>query len=304
MSKESASTGSTKQQRRNALPNRRGALLIGGGLIVLAGLSLVLLLREHPNRATPIATGTGHIHGIGIDPADGAVYFGAHFGVFKVSETGEVVPVGRIRNDTMAFTVVGTNHFLASGHPDLTSDQPVHLGLIESTDAAGSWNSVALSGEADFHALEAIAERTWGIDAVAGQLLTSRDRVRWTSVARGQFIDLASDPKDSDRVLVTTGRGQLRAHTDHGGLSVVLTGAPVLTFIDWPAEDELVGLAPDGGVAVSVDGGANWKTVGRVPGSPTALEVAGDQWYAASDQGLYESADRGRTWRALSDLQA
>jgi hypothetical protein len=229
------------------------------------------------------------------------VYFGAHYGMFKVSESGDVVPVGRVRNDTMAFTVVGTNHFLASGHPDLTSDQPVHLGLIESTDAAESWNPVALSGEADFHALEATAERTWGIDAVAGRLLTSPDRVSWTSVAQGQFIDLAPDPTDADRVLVTTGNGQLRAHTDHRGFSVVLAGAPVLAFIDWPAPDELVGLAPDGGVALSIDGGATWNKVGQVPGQPTALEVTSGRWYAATDQGLFESTDGGRAWASVSD---
>jgi hypothetical protein len=38
--------------------------------------------------------------------------------------------------DTMGFAVVGPDHFLASGHPDLREDLPAHLGLIESTDSA------------------------------------------------------------------------------------------------------------------------------------------------------------------------
>lgn len=297
-----AAPRSSTQQAQGTTLNRHGAFIIGGALVLLALLSLGLLLRDHPSKRpelTPI--GTGHIHGIGVDPADGAVYFGAHFGMFKVSESGDVVPVGRVRNDTMAFTVVGEKHFLASGHPDLTSDQPAHLGLIESTDAAQSWDTTALAGEADFHALEATAARTWGIDAVAGRLLTSTDRVSWTSIARGEFVDLAGDPTDADQVLVTTGDGQLRAHTDRRGFSAVLAGAPLLAFIDWPAPDELVGLAQDGGVALSMDGGATWNKVGQVPGQPTALEVTSGRWYAATDRGLFESTDGGGAWTSVTD---
>lgn len=33
----------------------------------------------------------------------------------------------------------GPGRFLASGHPAPGTDQPAHLGVIESRDAAGSW---------------------------------------------------------------------------------------------------------------------------------------------------------------------
>jgi hypothetical protein len=51
----------------------------------------------------------------------------------------------------MGLTVVGADRFLGSGHPDVQTDCPPLLRLIESTDAARSWPSVPLLGDADFH---------------------------------------------------------------------------------------------------------------------------------------------------------
>lgn len=283
------------------LPSRRSALIIGTlGVALIVGLLFAATRGDrHPLGQTTAGVEVGHIHGIGIDPGSGRLYIGAHRGTFSVTPDGAVAPVGAVRNDTMAFTVTGPGRFLASGHPELGTDQPVHLGLIESRDAARTWDPVSLSGAADFHALDVGGGgRTWGVDSARQLLLSSNDGLVWGTVTRGQFIDVAADPAGEDIALATTGTGELRSY-DPAGKSAGLPDTPPLTFIDWSERDLLVGLHPDGTVLVSTTTASSWETAGQVPGRPSALEVSDDAWYAASDQGLYLSTDDGKSWQAL-----
>ena len=117
----------------------------------------------------------GHVHGLGINPADDRLYVASHMGVFRQTDAGFERVADRWQ-DTMAFTVTDDDTFLASGHPDLReTDKPVHLGLIESTDAAESWEALSLEGEADFHALEPATDRLYGYDSNNGVLKVTRD---------------------------------------------------------------------------------------------------------------------------------
>jgi hypothetical protein len=94
----------------------------------------------------------GHVHGIGVNPADGRVYVATHRGVFQLSERQPPVLVSDRVQDFMGFTVVGPDHFLAGGHPG--DDSSASVGLIESPDAGATWTSRSLDGRADFHSLQ------------------------------------------------------------------------------------------------------------------------------------------------------
>ena len=61
-------------------------------------------------------TAMGHIHGIGIDPADGTLYAATHFGLFRVDDQ-TVVRVADRWQDTMAFTVGATTTSWAAATP-------------------------------------------------------------------------------------------------------------------------------------------------------------------------------------------
>ncbi|MDQ3275042.1 MAG: exo-alpha-sialidase, partial [Actinomycetota bacterium] len=61
--------------------------------------------------------GVVHVHGLGINPKDGALFVATHTGVFRIPESGQAVRIADRWQDTMGFTVVGPDHFLASGHP-------------------------------------------------------------------------------------------------------------------------------------------------------------------------------------------
>lgn len=247
----------------------------------------------------PDDPGVGHVHDLGVDPLDDTLFVASHHGVFRV-DGGKATRVADRWQDTMAFTVVGPGHFLASGHPDMREDLPTHLGLIESTDSAKTWQPVSMQGEADLHAIEVGAGRVYAYDAISERLLTSTDRRTWSTLARIQVADLAADPSDGEHLLVATPNGTtLRAR---GGATMQpLRSAPDLRLVDWPTARQVVGLTADGDVVVSPDEGVTWQKVGSLDGPVHALAAAPDRWHVATDQGVLVSTDEGRTWELVLD---
>lgn len=248
--------------------------------------------------------GLAHIHGLGIDPADGVLYAASHHGVFRIpTADGEPERVSEVQ-DTMGFTVVGPNHFLGSGHPGPDdTDRPPHLGLIESTDAGHSWQTLSLSGEVDFHALEAKHDRVYGYDSQTQQLMVSTDRKTWDRRAQLAMADFAVHPTNPDELLATTEQGLARS-TDGGRTFTPVAGAPLLQLVDWPAEVTLVAVAPDGTVHRSTDGGADWTSQGgAVPGGPQALATHDTtEVYVATETGIHHSSDGGATFTLRQPL--
>lgn len=244
-----------------------------------------------------------HVHGLGINPADGELYAASHVGVFRLPEGGDPQQIGGRSQDTMGFTVVGPDHFLGSGHPDpRETDQPPHLGLIESTDGGETWQTLSLAGQADFHALEAAHGRVYGYDSQTRQVMVSAEKTTWDRRARLALADFAVSPDDPDLLLATTEQGPARS--SNGGRDFApIAGAPILLLLDWPASDRLVGVAPDGIVHVSGDGGTSWTVSGRIPGRPEALITHGtSEVYVATDAGIHRSRDNGRTFSLFQPL--
>jgi hypothetical protein len=239
----------------------------------------------------------GHVHGLGINPADGALYVAGHYGVFRI-EDGTPERVADRWQDTMAFTIAGPDTFLASGHPDLREDLPPHLGLIESTDAAETWKHLSLEGEADFHALEVVGDRIYGYDATSGRLMTTTDRATWETIATGPYIDLAASPSRPDRVLATSQDGTVFEVRLDGTVRPV-AGAPELVVIGSTASGLLGGITASGEVYSTSAGADSWKKAGQVPGPPAALAVADDAWYVATEAAILSSQDDGATWDAV-----
>ena len=92
--------------------------------------------------------GPVHVHGLGVNPADGALFIATHTGLWRV-DPGDTTAerVSDRRQDTMGFSVVGPRRYLGSGHPDvrdLRNDVPPLLGLIVSNDGGRKWRSVSL----------------------------------------------------------------------------------------------------------------------------------------------------------------
>ena len=243
-------------------------------------------------------TGPQHVHGLGVNPADGSLYLATHTGLFRMRPGADTAGrVGHAVQDTMGFAVAGPDRFLGSGHPDPRDDLPPLLGLIESSDAGRSWETVSLQGEAASPALRVVGSRVVGYDASRGRLMVSKDSGRTWAQSRppAGVIDLAVNPGNPVRIVATTGQGLITTADEgatwrrRGGNAEILA---------WPAPDALYAFADDGGVTVSRDGGGSWERSGGLGADPTAATAtARDNLIVALHDGrVVSSGDGGRTW--------
>lgn len=277
-----------------------------GGLPSLATILSALLVgcgRDGaPSAISTSGAPIGHVHGLGVDPADRSLLIATHDGLFRAAE-GEAKArrIGRSTQDTMGFTVVGPRRYLGSGHPGLQEDGPPLLGLIESRDGGEDWTPVALSGQVDFHVLRAAGRRVYGVDANSGRLLVSRDRGR--SWAAGSLpapvVDLAVDPEDDRHLFASTEEGL--QESANGGATWRERG-PGTGLLAWPAPSALRLVERDGSVHTSRDG-RSWGRTGSLGAAPVALAADGERLLAALESGAVRvSEDEGRTWRPRADL--
>lgn len=240
----------------------------------------------------------GHVHSLDVNPANGRLYLATHNGVFVHADRG-FERVGDGAQDAMSFTVAGPDRFLMSGHPEPDSPGPAHLGLAESTDGGRSWQTLSLEGVADFHALEAAADRVYGVDSQSGLLKVTTDGKRWRDLGRLPALDVAADPDGAERLLLTDGRGAL-VRLEVSGRPQLVESAPRLVLLDWVSSELLVGVGPEGAVHTSRDGGQSWRESGSLPAPPHAFTATEDRWYAATEDGILESTDEGKTWRGVT----
>ena len=300
-----------KPVRRPAPKGRARAAIIAAtiAVAVAAAVGVWLAVRGADESAggRQAAVDLTHVHGLGVNPAKGILYAAAHTGLYQVPAAGPATRVGAGEQDTMGFTVVGPNHFLASGHPASHEASghpasheggPAHLGLLESTDGGVTWQELSLRGGADFHALRYRHDTVYGYNSTTGQLMVSRDKKAWEPRSSTAMRDFAVDPADPDRLLATTQQGLMRSAD--GGRTWTPTGGEPALLLDWTAPDALWAVTVGGTVRRSADAGATWSTQGTIPGPATAFAVNGtDLYVSVADGGIFHSPDAGRTWPQL-----
>ena len=284
---------------------------------MLAALALALalafvLVREDDGRdAFPAGleapdAGPVHVHGLGVNPADGALFIATHTGTWRVAADGRTAErVGKSRQDTMGFTIVGPNRFLGSGHPDLEEAQernlPPLLGLIESLDAGRTWRPISLLGEADFHVLRASSGLVYGYDASHDRLLVSRDAGRTWQKRRhpAPLVDLAVHPANPRRLVASTERG---LHSSPDGGATWSAAGDLVGLLAWPEATTLYLVDATGTVFARGAAGTRWRRIGAIGGPPAALLARSSrELYAALHDGtIKRSTDGGATWSVRS----
>lgn len=267
-------------------------------------VALVVIVADRGNDEDTVALddpGVAHVHGLGINPADGALIIATHNGSFRLDPDSDVAErIGDSFQDTIGFTVAGADHFLGSGHPDIAgmqAGQPGRLGLIESTDAGATWTILSLGGEVDFHALAFAHDQVYGWDSGTGQFMVSADRTDWETRSTLDLFGFAVDPDDGDHIVAAGPDGLLES--GDGGRTWEPNDGPVLAALSWDTDSGLWGADQAGSTWRLVDG--DWTEVGSIPGEPQALLANGDALYVAAHDGsgrtgIYESKDDGRSW--------
>jgi len=239
----------------------------------------------------PVAAGSawGHVHNLTLD--GDRLLLGTHEGLWGQSPGQPAQLLSDPPFDVMGFALSGPQ-MLASGHPGEGQDLPADLGLRQSTDGGTTWTGVSLEGQVDFHRLRAAGAVVLGLSAHEGRLLRSTDRGRtWADLGTPPLFDLALDPADTDHVVGTTEQGPVMS-TDGGVTFAPITGAPLLALLAW-APKALYGVAPDGVLHTSIDGGSTWQVTGSVPGQPAALTADAGRVVVLAGDTIVESTDGG-----------
>ena len=281
------------------------------GAIAAAATALLLLgcgdADDQPSApVTASDPGVIHIHGLGRNPADDALFIATHTGLFRMSPSDQSPQrVANIYQDTMGFTVVGRDHFLGSGHPGSTENDPPFLGLIESRNGFQKWRPISLRGDVDFHVLEAQGKTVYGFGSDwktrEPRFLRSDNRGRtWTRLSPPEgLLGLAIDPEDP-RVSVALGEQRGWVSRDGGA-----SWRPLPTpggIVTWTKELGLVAVDLGGVIRTASEPTGEWNEVGRIPGTPAALEAVGDELLAATHESqVLSSLDGGKTWSDLLD---
>jgi hypothetical protein len=287
----------------------RGLLAAALGVAILAGGCGGEDEASEPVLGRPRALedpGPIHVHGLGVNPKDGALFIATHTGLFRVpKDEDRATRVAGRYQDTMGFTVVGPDRFLGSGHPDLREELPPFLGLIESRDAGGNWQALSRQGASDFHVLEAAGRYVYGFGSNfrtrRPEFLVSADGGRsWQARdAPASLVSLAIDPADP-RHAVASGERRLFTSSDAGATWRDTTGSP--GQLAWPARDALYVAGRDGRVLRSKDAGESWAGTGSIDSDPAAFEATSAiELYAARHDGtIIMSRDGGRAWTVRS----
>jgi hypothetical protein len=275
------------------------------------GVAMAILLvgcgernEERPAAAQPSDPGVIHVHGLGRNPADGALFIATHTGLFRMGPGERSADrVAGLYQDTMGFTIVDRDHFLGSGHPGSIENDPPFLGLIESRNAGRKWRPISLRGEVDFHVLEAQGQTVYGFgsdwDTREARFLRSDDGGRtWTRLRPPEeLLALAVDPRDPR---VTVALGEERAWVSRDGGSSWRPLPVPGGLVTWNEELGLIAVDLDGVVRAASEPSGEWHEVGRLPGTPAALEAVGDELLAATHTSqVMSSRDGGKTWRDL-----
>jgi hypothetical protein len=272
---------------------RRWPLLVLGGVGVVV-VALLLVARPSDRADQPALTDDRptaadvplqHVHGLGVDPLQGALYAATHSGLFRFTGHGDPEHMGDYR-DLMGFTVIGPDHFLASGHPDVAGVRdglPGHLGVMQSTNGGSGWEIIALRGEADLHAIAYTDGQAYAVDATSGRFLASSDLRTWETRSSSSALSIAVDPDNAQRIVTADGF-RLQISEDGGRTWRPLQGPPLL-LVAWGAGSDLWGVAGDGRTYSRLPVDGSWQELDRLPGEPQAVLADGVTMFAAAHDG-------------------
>jgi photosystem II stability/assembly factor-like uncharacterized protein len=248
---------------------------------------------------------------LSVNPADGALFLASNTGLFRIEHgAGKPVKVtgvlgtpdgeGKI-SEALVVRFAEPDRMFGSGHPSAGAALPPALGLIRSSDAGKTWESVSELGTADFHALALSRDRIVAPMFGQAQIFVSGDDGRsWeTRIAPMPLVDLTVDPEDPRRWAATSDQGVF-VSSDEGKTWRQRDPTPNVRLA-WHAPDELYRIDPGGPVKVSADGGETWQDRGDAGGEPQALTADGEgTLYTASLEGTVKrSRDGGTTWETV-----
>ena len=295
-------------------------------ITLMAGFMLTLSSNvsfSAPRRFSPVDR-LRHIHGLAVDPDDPTIlYVATHGGLVRLVEGKRWEYVGDGRSDLMGFTLHPSERgvMYVSGHPDHSSHLPNPLGVMVSRDGGQSWQSLALAGKVDLHAMTMGADGHtlygWNVTGSPGLYrISARDGTwaRMDATGLRDVFSLVAHPHRPDTLIAGT-RGGLLVSRDGGRIwspiSKALSGIPVTAVAYHPRDHQVVyayAVRPDLGLIRSDDEGQHWKILDLFLGERDAANVFAISphhpetiYLSTFASYLYYSKDGGERWQALAE---
>lgn len=242
----------------------------------------------------------GHVHGIEADRSNVALLVGAHDGLYRLRESGEIERLSALKHDFMGLASGSEGALFASGHPTGGGN----LGLLRSDDGGASWRKLSdgHEGPVDFHYLAVSPSAPNVLYGIHHGLQRSGDGgVTWQRIAEApnKLFHLAVSSVDPDRLYAATRQGLLRSD-DQGRSWLPAHGAQApATFVS-SASGEVTAFIVGQGLVQAKANATQWRVRANPFGGqvPTDIVVLGDKLVALTNAyKLLESRDGGTTWR-------
>lgn len=233
-----------------------------------------------------------HIHSVATDGEN--FFLASHHGLYLWAEGS-----WQLRGDE--FDVMGLaiddGVFYASGHPGPRQDFPDPLGILVSTDQGQTWTPQVLTGEVDFHLLEAVGPSFVGVAANYGAAVASRDGGQtWSTLNPPPLTSLAVNPMNSNDVLVAS-EGLLHLSTDMGAKFAPLPSPEGVLFVEWI--HNRVFLATGSTLHEGPGAGGPFSPLGYSFSNISAIGAHGSAVIVFDQRGVHVSRDGGTSFELL-----
>jgi hypothetical protein len=166
-----------------------------------------------------------------------------------------------------------------------------------SSDAGKTWTPESLTGEVDFHLLEAVGATRVGVAANYGAVVGSEDGgVTWSTLDVPSLTSMSLNPADSAEMLLAS-EGLLYLSTDAGS-TFQQTKAPlgVLT-VEW--SDTSIFVASDSAVFRSASAAGPFTALSEAFTNLSDMGAHGTKVVVMDEQGVHVSENRGESFTLL-----
>jgi photosystem II stability/assembly factor-like uncharacterized protein len=294
----------TKQRAKSPPPRWFLYLLAATGVVGIALAVALLSFRGGSDTATKGTSAglpnTPDYHSLLVDPSDPRrLLLGTHVGLFVSGDGGRHWAFDGLSND---------DAMNLARPPGQTIWLAGHNVFKKSSDGGKTWSDLRPAGlpSLDIHGFAVDPRHPKTLyAAVAGQgLYRSRNGGRSFSLAShqvgGNVMALAALP--DGRILAGDTQQGLLESRDGGVSWKPRLRAQVMGIAVNPSDPKRL-LATGAGIALSTDGGRNWRSVVNLPSGagPVAWSASDPKLaYAVGlDRNLYRSVDLGATWQAV-----